>query len=347
MVASMEVTTLLVRWANFEADALTQVGFRSQAFLRASGYPVNPDPGWSRLPWAVVAAMWKAAEKQCGDPNLGLHAAEKVSLAEPGFVAHAMLAGADLRETFGFLEEYQRLCIDGRIVSVERRRHYDAIRLHAGLRPAPSKHHPEFLLCLFRRACHYILGDEFRPAAVHLRRTVSRRSSEFEAAFGCPIYWDQAHDELHIEASWMTRPSPYAQPEMMATLRARAVQFLKQYTASQWMARVEALVERMLSQGDGTLRGVAENLGISPRTLQRRLADEGRSFDDIRESVRRALAMKLVAEGGMTMADVAGRLGFSEPRAFRRAFQRWTGTSPSEHARRAKAGRPSARRRSS
>lgn len=327
---AVKAPTLLLRWVNFEIAALEAVGFAAGAHMRARGYPLNPEPGWARTPWAPLVGMWKAAEKQTRDENLGLHAAVAASLAEPGFVPYAMLSAANLRETFAFLEEYQRLCVDGRIVSIEQRGTHDAIRLHPALEPRPSKHHPEFLFCLFARAGRHIVGHDFVPAAIHLRRTVPARASEYPQAFGCPIYWDQAHDEMRIAAELMTRPSPYSHPETMRALRGRASQFLQQYTAPDWHTRVKALIERMLPDGDAAVQLVAKHLGISPRTLQRRLADAGVSFEDIRDAARRARALELVGQNRLPIPSIASQLGFSDPRAFRRAFRRWTGTTPSE-----------------
>lgn len=341
----MQVPTLLVRWANFEVDALELVGFNASKYLRAHGFPLNREPGWARMPWPAIASMWKAAERQTRDPNLGLHAAAKVALAQPGFVAYAMLSGANLRETFGFLEEFQRLCIDTPFISIEQRGRHDAICLHATLQPAPSKHHAEFLFLLFARAGRHIVGEDFSPAAVHLRRTVPPHAGEFSEAFGCSVYWDQAQDEMLVDAERMLHPSPYAHAETMRTLRERAAQFTRQYTAPDWVARVEALIERMLPQGDASIKLVAENLGISQRTLQRRLADEGKSFDDIREGVRRGRALELVGKDHAPIVEVANQLGFSDPRAFRRAFRRWTGTAPSELRQEKRTVKPKARTR--
>jgi len=326
----VDATTLLTRWGNFEIDALEAAGFAANAYMRANGHTVNPEPGWSRMPWALIASMWKAAEKKTGDATLGLKAAMNVSLTQPGFIAHAMLSGANLRETFGFLEEYQRLCIDRRVISIEQRGRLSAIRLHSLVDPAPSKHHAEFLFFLFTRACRHIAGEDFAPAALHLRRTVPARTSPYTQAFGCPLYWDQTNDEMLIDAEWMLRPSPYSHPDTMRLLRQRATQFLQQYTAPDWITRVQALVERMLPDGEASVLAVAANLGISPRTLQRRLADENTRFDDIRDAARRARALELVGKDRVSVARVADELGFSDPRAFRRAFRRWTGTTPSE-----------------
>ena len=83
----VQVPTLLVRWANFEVDALERVGFQATKYLRANGFAVSREPGWGRMPWPVVVSMWKAAERRTRDANLGLHAAAAIPLEQPGFVA--------------------------------------------------------------------------------------------------------------------------------------------------------------------------------------------------------------------------------------------------------------------
>lgn len=323
-------TTLLARWVNFEADALEGVGFSAIAHMRASGYPINREPGWARQPWFALASAWKAAEKRTGDSALGLHAGLRASLAEPGFIAYSMLCAANLRETFAFFEEFQQLCVDVPILSLEQRGRQDAICLHVALEPSPSKHHAEFLFLLFVRAGRHILGENFAPAAIHLRRTVPPRTREYTAAFGCPVYWDQTRDEMLVESKWMLHPSPYSHPETIRMLRERAEAFRQQYTAPNWSARVKALVERMMRDGESSIASVAANLGVSSRTLQRRLIDEGSRFEEVRDGARRALALELLGKDQVRVADVARQLGFSDARAFRRAFQRWTGVTPSD-----------------
>ncbi|HYD46912.1 MAG TPA: AraC family transcriptional regulator ligand-binding domain-containing protein [Terriglobales bacterium] len=323
-------TSLLARWVNFEVDALEAVGFPAIAHFRANGYPINREPGWARQPWFVLASGWKAAEKHTQDPALGLHAGLRASLAEPGFIAYSMLCAANLRETFAFFAEFQELCIDAHILSLEQRGDRDAICLHPAIEPAPSKHHAEFLFVLFVRAGRHILGERFAPAAIHLRRTVPPLTREYTAAFGCPVYWDQARDEMLVESKWMLQPSPYSHPETVRMLRERAAAFRQQYTAPNWSARVKALVERMMRDGESSIAMVAKNLGVSPRTLQRRLTEEGVRFEEVRDGARRALALELLGRDQVRIAEVAQQLGFSDARAFRRAFQRWTGMAPVE-----------------
>ncbi|MNR39561.1 HTH-type transcriptional regulator VirS [compost metagenome] len=92
--------------------------------------------------------------------------------------------------------------------------------------------------------------------------------------------------------------------------------------------QVERLVLRMLPIQRCRLPLIAEQLGMHTRMLQRRLADQGRSFDEIVEHIRRERADHYLAERHMPMSQVAGLLGYSEQSVFNRACQRWFAMAP-------------------
>jgi AraC-like DNA-binding protein len=83
----------------------------------------------------------------------------------------------------------------------------------------------------------------------------------------------------------------------------------------------------------GDIEAIARKMGVSRRTLQRRLADAGTSFRDAVDAARREVALAELARGASSMTDLAFLLGFSEHSAFARAFRRWTGKSPALWAR--------------
>src|SRR5262249_51637173 len=83
-----------------------------------------------------------------------------------------------------------------------------------------------------------------------------------------------------------------------------------------------------LGDGQPTLEQIAPRLHMSPRTLHRRLEEEGTSFRQVLSEVRRELAARHLSEGRLAIGEIAFLLGFSEPSAFHRAFKRWTGHAP-------------------
>jgi AraC-like DNA-binding protein len=92
---------------------------------------------------------------------------------------------------------------------------------------------------------------------------------------------------------------------------------------------VERNIERLLETADGArIERVARELGLSRQTLYRRLKAEGATFEGLLDGVRRRIALRLIRKEGLSVKEVAYRLGFSDPAAFSRAFKRWTGSSP-------------------
>jgi AraC-like DNA-binding protein len=90
---------------------------------------------------------------------------------------------------------------------------------------------------------------------------------------------------------------------------------------------VKRVLHETLRSDEGHIDVVAKRLGLTSRSLQRRLKDEQTTFNAIREDVRRELAQRYLADG-LAIAEISFLLGFSEPSAFFRAFKRWTGTTP-------------------
>ncbi|EPX54931.1 Transcriptional regulator, AraC family [Cystobacter fuscus DSM 2262] len=100
-------------------------------------------------------------------------------------------------------------------------------------------------------------------------------------------------------------------------------------TSSRAADQVRALLPELLPESGAELAHLAARLRMSPRTLQRRLRDEGTSLEAEREAFRRQQA-RVLLEAGTPIAEVAWRLGYSAPSAFHHAFRRWTGQSPRE-----------------
>ena len=94
--------------------------------------------------------------------------------------------------------------------------------------------------------------------------------------------------------------------------------------------KVRAAVLARLEAGDTNLPEVADAVGLSARTLQRRLADAGTSLREVVDEARHEQALEELAKDDATITDIAFLLGFSETSAFDRAFRRWTGKAPAE-----------------
>lgn len=133
-----------------------------------------------------------------------------------------------------------------------------------------------------------------------------------------------------LDAAVLRRPVPAADAELSRIVTAHADGLLERLgsPAASWSDRVRRALLQGLDGERATLPAVARQLGLSERSLQRRLRDEGTGFAPLLDAVRHELALRWVGEGRLALGEVAYLLGFSEPSAFHRAFRRWTGTTP-------------------
>ncbi|MFO0751250.1 MAG: AraC family transcriptional regulator ligand-binding domain-containing protein [Myxococcota bacterium] len=160
----------------------------------------------------------------------------------------------------------------------------------------------------------------------------------FERLAGCPVRFDAAEDRIAFtRAVWDARPAT-AHPAFAALVSIVVDPIIEAFgKPSSITASVERVVEENLSNVGLCAADVAAILGVSLRTLHRRLAGDGRRFGDIVDEVRLRRAKEELARG-TAIVDIALQLGFSETAAFTRAYRRWTGEPPSAH--RARATRP-------
>ncbi|WP_336367993.1 AraC family transcriptional regulator [Marinobacter sp. C2H3] len=153
----------------------------------------------------------------------------------------------------------------------------------------------------------------------------------FERWFRCPVEFGSPENTLVIRESIWQHPCQMAQPAMHEHLVRWCEQALERLQKG-WRTsdRVRHLITPMLRGQTPTLETIASRLGTTPWTLQRHLNEEGTCFRDLLDDTRRSLAADYLSETGSSLSEIAWLLGFANPPAFHKAFQRWYGMSPGE-----------------
>jgi AraC-like DNA-binding protein len=137
-----------------------------------------------------------------------------------------------------------------------------------------------------------------------------------------------------FETAHLDRELPERDPNLHLLISRHADQLLAS------LPKVETFTERVRNQlvselrgGDPTAPIIARKLGVSTRTLTRKLEAEGHAFKELLEELREGLAIRYTTSTDLLLSEVALLLGFSSSAAFNRAFKRWTGQSPIEYRR--------------
>lgn len=183
-----------------------------------------------------------------------------------------------------------------------------------------------------------LLGERISPSTIEIRRAVEP-PPEYLALAGCPVI-HCPRGSMTFPRALLDRPVATANADMSAYF-LRELERLAQSAAQSPAILVElrrALTAQLLG-GVPSLESGGKALGLSARTLQRKLAAEGTTFGDVLEALRRDLATSYLSSPRYSAAEVAFLLGYAEASSFYRAFKRWTGLSPEAHRRRSAASR--------
>lgn len=316
-------------WVRTVIEAARQQGVEASLLLEAAGIPLEELQA-ERWPIDHITRLWHAAGTCTGDPCFGLKVGESVSPAAINVVGFALQSAATLRDAIGMVQKFQRLISDGGRFQMLAGSETTWVVYHPQQgRLAFSPYQIEAVLAAVVRMAGWITGANLRPLRVQFSQARIGPLPRYREVFGCPVDFEQAFSGLLVDNAALDRPLPQADVQL--------AQVHAQYTA----ARLAALAIESVSAGDVQqwLRlhvgpqvprraQAALALGVSERTLTRRLGEQGQSFEGLLDAVRKELALQAVADSRRSLADIAQSLGFAEVSPFYRAFRRWTGMPP-------------------
>jgi len=169
----------------------------------------------------------------------------------------------------------------------------------------------------------------FAPLEAHFRHPPPATIRAHAAYFDCPLVFGSSMDALRVPAAALSRRNRLGDEGVSRFLLSHLERELESLAADRTLREMTSdAVARSLSDGVPKLSDVARRLGMSERTLQRRLAEEDLSFRDLVDAARRDLAEGLLRRSDYSLAEEAFLTGFSEQSAFNRAFRRWSDTTP-------------------
>jgi AraC-like DNA-binding protein len=293
----------------------------------------------ARIPASSAEALWRAVAGRSADPDLALHAAEALPFGAYRVIDHLAAHAPTLGAAFERVAAYFPLIDPRGRIAIEARGevHEVALVLRAPGPGIPRQAAEYTLAALFLRA-QAGTSLTFTPAAVRFATPAPACTRELQRVFGCPLEFGAERHALWIaDADW-TRTSVGADPSLFAVLEQHAALLLAALPpASPLVAQLRDAVAAELRGGEPTLATIGKRLGMSSRTLQRRLEGEQVGFVAVVDEVKAELAKARLADPSLAICEIAFVLGFADQSAFTRAFKRWTGTTPG--AFRVRAGR--------
>jgi AraC-like DNA-binding protein len=290
-----------------------------------------------RIPLARYRGVWRAAEQASGDPAFGVRLVEDFEVERFSLWAYLAASSETGRQAFDRATRYAGINIDN--IDFELLVEGPRTICRTGvLGFERSRCETEFAVGMMIKLAPFIANDEPRRAA-WFRHPRPDYATQLEAVFGCPVLYEQRYDAIVGSTERLDDPLPRADSALCALLEEHAAGLLARVPQpAGFTDRVCERISILLPRGRASAEQVAGELGISPRTVRRRLADAQTSYQQLLDEVRFALARRALGEPGVSVNEVAFLLGFSDASAFHKAFRRWTGQSPGDYARGATTG---------
>jgi len=288
----------------------------------------DPD---GRLPARVAVRLWQVLPEVTQNPAFGLWLAERMAEAPLTVASWFILSSASVDQGLTRAFEFQRLLHDRANGELFHTDHETVYRHRVGdesfRAPSPAI---EFgfaqLALLVRRAT----GKPVVPSRVQFQHARPANLTHHRRLFGDHVVFHGEHDEIAFDRATRELPVLSADAALNELVTAHARLLLERLgEATTWTARVQRALAKELPRTAPRIEDVASELLVAKRTLQRRLRDEGTSFEDVADGLRRTLAERYLAERRLGVQETAFLLGYSDVSAFQRAFVRWTGLSPS------------------
>jgi AraC-like DNA-binding protein len=275
------------------------------------------------------------AQRLATDPGLALRTGARIRITHFGLYGYALLASPAPRQAIDFAIKYRALASP--IIGLAFRQEGDEAVWSfddvLGLGAGSELFRFVFELQLGTQLSLHrdLLGAALSPSRVRASYPAPAHAALYGELLGCPVEFDAGVNELRFDARWLDQPLAFANPITAAVVQETCDQLLAEMRGAAGLAgRLAGLLLQVPGRFPD-IEAASAQLQMTSRTLRRRLAAEGSSYQQVLDTVRRQLAIDYLQHTRMSVDDIASSLGFSDAANFRHAFKRWTGHTTSAY----------------
>lgn len=302
-------------------DELSAAGIGSAEFA-------NPS---TRVSHRLMMRLLEMCVAASGDPSLGLRAGDQLEPANGDVLAHASPFVATLGDAMRCISQYLRLVSDAEEVTLVgsgdlvewRFRSTDGVA-----RPAAVN---DFIIASMLKLARQRLAKYEPPAELRFMHPRPNYASAYDR-FETRVVFDAPYNAIVLPKSRLAMPMQRKAAPGQTAFELHARHVLSRMNRKDGLSgRVREEVALHLSTGAVSMNWIAEHLAMSVATLRRRLGDEGTTYAEVVDDIRKRLADRYLKERALTVSEIAFLLGFANVTAFHRAFKRWRGMPPAAY----------------
>ena len=314
------------------------------ARLKSAGVPVAPllrrvgltpeviaDPE-ARLSVRSQITLLDEAAIALKDDCIGFTMARDFDLREIGLLYYVMASSQTLGDALKRLARYSRITNEALVFGYREGNRLIISLSYSGVPRHSDRHQIEFCMFAVLRICRVLAGQNFVPQHFSIAHNRSGGTSEMARFVGTKVEFGADTDEFALNVDAREMPVIHSDTYLNDLLLKYCEAALtdRRGNVSQLRTRVENAISSLLPHGRVVVDDVARSLGMSKRTLARKLSDEGLNFTEVLQQLRRDLAVRYLDDRKLHISKIAWLLGFNEVSAFTHACRRWTGKTPSQ-----------------
>ena len=284
-----------------------------------------------RLEVRTQIKLLELAAEEVQDEWLGFHLARSYDLREIGLVYYVIASSDHLADALRNAGRYSQINNEGVRLRFSVQDGAAVIALdYVNVDRDADRHHIEFWLVTLVRICRQVTNGRLAPSRLKTRHFRNGMPAEFRAFFGVDIEFGADADEICFPRPIALLSVVGRDEHLNELLRGYAEEALarKPQVRITVRSKVEDILPELLPHGRAMGSEVAQRLGMSSRTLSRKLAEEEASFAAILDEFRVALAKRYLQDQTLPVSEIAWLLGYREVSSLTHAFKRWTGMTP-------------------
>ena len=284
--------------------------------------------------------VWLAVESQIKfvdliadalqDDLLGFHLARDYDLREIGLLYYVLNSSDQLGDALRRAARYSGIINEGISLRVREGKDLAVTFAYVGVERLSDRHQIEAWVTSLVRICRQLTDRRLLPSCVKFIHHRTGGRPELDSFMGCDVVFGADTDEVEFPGTAGEMPIVGADPYLNELMIKYCEEARAHHEAGRAAFRidVENAIAPLLPHGKARAAEIARVLGMSPRTLSRRLAAEGLTFAGVLSELRVDLARRYLQDEDLTISEVAWLLGYQEVSAFTHAFKRWTGKTP-------------------
>lgn len=333
MVHSESTYTVPAGWVLTLARTLEYHNCDSRKIFGVAGLDLDSiNDSCQRIPIGPVTKIWHLAELEIGDSTYGLDTHKFVTPTTFHALGIALWSSPTLKDALERLARYGKVLNNASIKSFEETCDSWCLTVSV-LRdsnndPMIAYQDLDGFFAALIGICRTIYHQDYNPALLELERAPPENSHRHEDLFRCPITFLASDNRIFFEKQTINDPLTASDPDTARQAEALTAERLAALEKEDLTNRVYLQLLKALPSGQINESGIAANLNMTLRQLQRKLSEEDNSFRSIVDKTRKDLALQYIRNHNIPINEISYLLGFTEAANFSRAFKRWTGKSP-------------------